>query len=76
MNGVVGYVLPRTYGNLDNLSLVKIVYLFRNICFWLSMEDSHDCCRNCMKIRLIETNLLVVIIEYDYDVYTLYMYAI
>lgn len=32
VNGRIGYVLSLTNGNLDNLSIVNIVYLFRNIC--------------------------------------------
>lgn len=51
----------------DDLSVIDIVYLFRNICFGLSVEDSHDCCRHRMWIRRIETNPLTIIIEYDYE---------
>ena len=65
INGGVGYVLPLTYGSLDNLSVLEVVYLFRNICFGLSVEDSYDCCKNGMRIRWIETNLVTVVIEYD-----------
>ena len=35
----------------DELSIIKIVYLFRNIYIGLSVEDNYDCCRNCMRIR-------------------------
>ena len=33
-----------------------IYYLFRNNCFGLSVKDSYDYCRNCMRIKWIETN--------------------
>ena len=71
INGVVGYVLFLTYGNLDNLSVLEIVNLFRNIYFGLLVEDSYDCYRNCMRIRWIETNHLSVVIDYDYAFDTL-----
>ena len=65
ISGEVGCVPPPTYGNLNNLSVEEIVYLFRNICFGLSVENSYDCCRNFMRFWLIETNLLLIVIEYD-----------
>lgn len=55
---------------------MEIVYLFRNICFGLLVEDSHDYCRHRMWIRRIETNLLTIIAEYDYEWYILHMYGI
>ena len=54
-DGGVGYVLSLTPWNLKCLSLLKIIYLLRNIFLGLSMEDSYDCCRNFMRIRKIET---------------------
>ena len=33
-----------------------IYFLFRDNCFGLSVEDSRDCCRQCMMIRKTETN--------------------
>ena len=40
---------------LESISLLEIIYLFRDICFGLSVEDSHDCCTNCMKTRRMKT---------------------
>ena len=51
----------------------KFIYLFRNIFFGLSVEDSHDCYRNYMMIRLIETNQLDYVIEYNGCINTLSM---
>lgn len=36
---------------LESISVLKIIYLFRDICFGLLVEDYYDCCRNCMRIR-------------------------
>ena len=58
-------LLSLTYENLESLFVLEIVYLFRNICYGLSVEDSYDCCRNCIRIRWFETNLLSIVIEYD-----------
>ena len=58
MNGVVGFVKSLTYGNLIN-------YLVKRLCNCLSMKDSYDCYRNCMRIRLIETYRLIYLIECD-----------
>ena len=49
--------------NLDNLSILESVYLFKNICFGLSVDDSYDCCRYCMRIMQIKTNILCIFIE-------------
>ena len=76
VNGGVGHVLSLTYGNLNNLSIEKTAYLFKNICIGLSVEDSYDWCRNCMRIRWIKTKLLLVVIKYDYILNTLYMYDV
>lgn len=54
-----------TYGKVDKLSVDRFIYLFRNIYFGLSVEDSYDCCRKCMMIRQIKTNQLDYVIEYD-----------
>ena len=51
VNGGVGHVLSLTYGNLNNLSIEKIVHLLRNICIGLSVEDSYDSCKNYFRIR-------------------------
>ena len=40
-----------TYGKVDKLSVDRFNYLFRNICFGLSVEDSYDCYRNYKRTR-------------------------
>ena len=35
---------------------LRIYFLFRDNYFGLSVEDSRDCCRQCMMIRQTETN--------------------
>ena len=74
--GGVECLLLIAYRYLDSLSILEIVYLFRNIYFGLSGEDSYDCCRNCMRNRWIETNLLSIVIEYGCVFNTLYMYDV
>ena len=71
------WICSTTYlWKFKDLSSIEIVCLFRDNCFELSVGDSHDYCRHCMWIRWIETNPLTIIIEYDYEWHTLYMYNI
>lgn len=60
--------------NLGSLSILEILHLFRNICFRLSVEDSYDCCTNCMRIRWIRTNFSSMCIEHYCSFNTLQMY--
>lgn len=50
--------------NLESLSILEVLYLFRNIYFGLLVKNSYDCCRNCMRIRWIETNFSSMCIEH------------
>ena len=56
--GVVGLIYRSPRQNVDILSFWCIYFLFRNNCFGLSVEDSLDCCRQCMMIRQTKTNQL------------------
>ena len=67
------YVLSLTSWNLKSLSLLIIVYLFRNICFRLLVEDSYNCCRYCMRIMRIEIIFSFNYIEH-YLTFTLEMF--
>ena len=55
---VVGLIYRSPRQNVDILSIWCIYFLFRNNCFGLSGEDSLDCCRQCVMIRLTKTNPL------------------
>lgn len=49
---------------LESISLLEIIYLFGDIYFGQSVEDSYDCCRNCVRISWIETNFSSICIEH------------
>ena len=63
--GVVGLINHSSMENIINYVSDRFIYLFRNNCFGLSVEDSLNCYRQCMMIREIETNLMDYVIEYD-----------
>ena len=57
LKGVVELLITHQIGMLIKYPLC-IYILFRDNCFGLSVEDSRDCCRQCMMIRRTKTNRL------------------
>ena len=76
LNNVVGLINHSPMENVINYLFNRFIYLFRNNCFRLSMEDSLDCCRHCMMIREIETNQLDYVIECDGGINALNMWIV
>ena len=65
LNGVVRLINHSHMEKLINYLFDKFIYLFRNNCFRLSVEDIYDCCRNYMRTRQIGTSHMNIVIEYD-----------
>ena len=55
LNGVVEFFITQRIEMLIEYPLC-IYFLFRDTCYGQSVEDSRDCCRQCMMIRQTETN--------------------
>ena len=54
---LIGIINGEKWGNEMLIEYPLCIYfLFRYNCFWLSVEDSRDCCRQWMMIRQTETN--------------------
>ena len=56
VKGVVVFYITHLVGNVDFISIYCVYVLYRNNCFRLSVEDSFNCCRQCMMIRQTKTN--------------------